>query len=187
MAFASERVDSFDLAFLDVHEAVRLFALLDHDRALGVRRYLARCPQCLHVRGRKRCPYHLAQIFANRLHASSQGCARWHIEYLGRVEAICAGPCGARQGAGNGSKMGTLDLLGWQLPNPPSREDSRCRSVGKLQFPHHGLESRLGRALAHRLPDQWAATMQTLAISPFRRWARPPRASRPSSTRAGPL
>src|SRR6202007_2505006 len=39
MALASERIDYFNLALLDVHEAVRLFALGHHDRALGIRTY----------------------------------------------------------------------------------------------------------------------------------------------------
>src|ERR1700746_2319929 len=37
MALASERINYFNLAFLDVNEAVRLFALVHHDRALGIR------------------------------------------------------------------------------------------------------------------------------------------------------
>src|SRR5580704_17552284 len=68
MSFASERIDYFNLAFLDVHEAVRLFTRLRHDRALGICHHFARRPQCLHVRGGKWCPYHLAQVFAYRLH-----------------------------------------------------------------------------------------------------------------------
>jgi len=61
----------FNLALLDVHEAVRLFALLGHDRALGYVTTLpaARMPQP--ARG-KVVSYHLAQIFAYRLHAGSQ-------------------------------------------------------------------------------------------------------------------
>src|ERR1700683_5659537 len=73
MPLASERVNYFNLALLHVHEAVRLFSLLHHDRALGITHYLPRCPQCLNMRAGEWCPYHLAQIFAYRLHAGSSG------------------------------------------------------------------------------------------------------------------
>src|ERR1700745_41975 len=79
MALASERINYFNLALLDVHEAVRLFALLGHDRALGIRDYFPRRPQCLNMRAGKWCPYHLAQIFAYRLHARSSGWITTHI------------------------------------------------------------------------------------------------------------
>jgi hypothetical protein len=81
MALASERINYFNLALLDVHEAVRLFALLEHDRALGIRHYLPRRPQCLNMRAGKWCPYHLAQIFAYRLHAGSSGWITTHITW----------------------------------------------------------------------------------------------------------
>src|ERR1700758_1658192 len=79
MALAGERIDYFNLALLDVHEAGRLFALVHHDRALGIRHYLPRRPQCLNMRAGKWCPYHLAQIFADRLHAGSSGWLTAHI------------------------------------------------------------------------------------------------------------
>src|SRR4029077_2761475 len=79
MALASERINYFNLALLDVHEAVRLFALVHHDRTLGIRHYLSRRPQCPNMRAGKWCPYHLAQIFAYRLHAGSSGWLTTHI------------------------------------------------------------------------------------------------------------
>src|SRR5580704_9237115 len=79
MALASERIDYFNLALLDVHKAVRLFTLARHDRALGIRHHLPRRPQCLDMRAGKWCPYHLAQVFAYRLHAGSSGWITTHI------------------------------------------------------------------------------------------------------------
>src|SRR6516164_3065219 len=79
MALASERIDYFNLALLHVHEAVRLFARMRHDRALGIRHYLARRPQRRNMRAGKWCPYHLAQIFAYRLHVGSSGSIATHI------------------------------------------------------------------------------------------------------------
>ena len=73
MAFASKRIDHLDLAFLDIDEAIRLFARLGHDRALGICHDFARRPQCLHMRGGKWCPYHLAQVFAYGFHGRPQG------------------------------------------------------------------------------------------------------------------
>ena len=40
---------NLNLTFLDIDEAIRFFAGLRHDRALGVRHDLARRPQRLHV------------------------------------------------------------------------------------------------------------------------------------------
>jgi hypothetical protein len=71
--FARERIDYFNLAFLDVHEPVRLFAGLDHDRALVIRHDFTRCPQCLHMRGGKWCSNHLAQVLAYGFHGAPQG------------------------------------------------------------------------------------------------------------------
>src|SRR5215472_14428767 len=79
VAFAGERINDLNLALLDVHETVRLLALVGHDRALGIRHYLPRRPQCLNMRAGKWCPYHLAQIFAYRLHAASLGWITTHI------------------------------------------------------------------------------------------------------------
>src|SRR5215471_8002533 len=89
IALASERINYFNLALLDVHEAVHLFALLGHDRALGMRHYLPRRPQCLNMRAGEWCPYHLAQIFAYRLHPSSSGCITTHITTAGIVRYRC--------------------------------------------------------------------------------------------------
>src|SRR6266404_4792492 len=89
MALAGEWINYFNLALLDVHEAVRLFALLHHDRALGIRHYLPRRPQCLNMRAGKWCPYHLAQIFAYRLHAGSSG---WLTTHITRAVAQLAPP-----------------------------------------------------------------------------------------------
>src|SRR6516164_4000177 len=83
MALASERINYLNLALLDIHEAVRLLALLGHDRALGICHYLPRRTQCLNMRGGKWGPYHLAQIFAYRFHASSSG---WITTYITRPE-----------------------------------------------------------------------------------------------------
>ena len=72
MTFARERIDHLNLAFLDIDEAVRFFAGLGHDGALGVCHDLARRPQRLHMRGGKWCPYHLAQVLPYGLHGCPQ-------------------------------------------------------------------------------------------------------------------
>src|SRR6516162_7348352 len=92
MALASERINYFNLALLHVHEAVRLFARLGHDRALGIRHYLPRRPQCLNMRGRKWCPYHLAQIFAYRLHQAHSAVGMPAELVIGKGEAPLISP-----------------------------------------------------------------------------------------------
>src|ERR1700758_4769312 len=110
MALAGERIDYFNLALLDVHEAVRLLALLHHDRALGIRHYLPRRPQCLNMRVGKWCPYHLAQIFAYRLHAGSSG---WITAHITRSDwSVTAAPRG---------------LVGSLTTSPPAAAISRMR------------------------------------------------------------
>ncbi len=73
VTFASERIDYLNLTFLDIDEAIRSFAGLGHDRALGVGHDLARRPQRLHMRGGKWCPYHFAQVLAYGFHGRPQG------------------------------------------------------------------------------------------------------------------
>src|SRR6202789_350500 len=73
VTFARERIHYFNLAFLDVYEAICLLARLGHDRALRVCHHSTRRPQRLHMRGGKWCPYHLAQVLAYGFQGGPRG------------------------------------------------------------------------------------------------------------------
>jgi hypothetical protein len=81
MPFASERINDFNLAFLNVNEAVRLLPRLRHDGALGIRHHLTCRPQCLNMRGGRGFPDHLRQIFADRFQEKSSAPLESSLEY----------------------------------------------------------------------------------------------------------